>query len=148
MKYVIINVSENRVVSFNDYEQDVPEGFICREAKEGELDSFMTGMISYDSELDALAHPKITDHAILRRQMITKSQTVLNNWAKEKGYLDLNDLISFSNSTNKTMKADATAGIKARDDMRQAIMKYIESLGENCDVSIDDAFDSIPKPSW
>ena len=139
---------ENNVTGFHSHECEWPSTIRIIEATDALIAAFYSGCTVYDPSTGAFTKPPFTDADSLRTAMIRESTSVLNGWAKEKHYTDLADLISFTNSSDAQLKADAEAGIAARDKMRAAVLAYVAGLTAPFSVTLATAMGSITKPTW
>lgn len=148
MKYFNIDKESGRVLSVSDSIQNVPDSIFIRETKPGEVDLFLSGPIFHDRSTDNLSKALITDAQNLREQMIIHGTKILNSLAKSKGYLDLADAISFTNSSVKSNKIDAEKAIKLRDQLRSDISIFIDSLTKDFAISLEEAMTHISPLNW
>ncbi len=149
MKYFNIEIATGKILSLNSCVQAVPDDVFVREAKEGEEALFYAGNLVYDEAADTLVKAPFTSSDELRQQMILEGTRKLNALAKQKGYLDLNDAISFANSNVASIKADAERAIELRDQLRVDIATVIAELSKgDIVISLEDAMKKITTPAW
>ncbi len=149
MKYFNIEISTGKILSLNDCVQEVPDTVMVREAKEGEDILFFKGNLIYDKNKDTLVKGLIVEADELKQQMIVEGNRILNALAKSKGFLDLNDAMSFANSNVPTIRADAEKAIELRDQMRVQINSIVSDLSSNpIAISLEDAMKKITPLVW
>lgn len=146
--YFTVETQTGRITGLHSHQSDaVIDGVEWRQAIETDVRMFMQGMTFVDLKTGALQYPPITDKDMLRTEMLIRGNKILNEFARERQYLDLQDLLSFKDSTDPVMAADATQGVAARDKMRSDILAYVESLSV-VNIAITDAMANIDKPVW
>lgn len=118
------------------------------EATDLNVQKFTQGMTWMNLKEGTLGYPPINDLTILRTQMLHAGNVILNAWAREKYYTNLSDLLSYKDSTDPEMSADALKAIAARDKMRLDILEYTANLPTEFSITLEAAMASITKPNW
>lgn len=146
--YFTVDTQTGRITGLHSHLSDAAiDGVKWQEAIETDVQMFMQGMTFVDLKTGALLYPPITDKDMLRTEMLIHGNKILNEFARERQYLDLQDLLSFKDSTDPVMAADALQGVAARDKMRSDILAYVDSL-TSVSITITDAMVNIDKPVW
>lgn len=141
-------VSDNQVKGLHSHAASWPPEFTVLEATPELLALFYAGCTRYDPVAKTFVTPPFTDLAALRGAMLTEATSILNTWAREKHYSNLADLVSYKDSLDAEMTADALKGIAARDKMRLDILEYTANLPTKFSLTLSEAMGQITKPTW